>query len=111
MCVAAFGVVEAPPWHWALFLWGVAIGLGASVLIAGIGRHLARRDDVSPERRLRTHRRAVIYAAEWLLLGVLVGILSVVADSPWPDVLLLAALVLVSLLVAAVVANVARRQA
>lgn len=109
-CLAAFIVVEAPAWHWGLFSWGVAVGLLASILIAGVGRRLARRDDVSPERRLRTRRRVVIYAAEWLLLGVLVGFLSVLTDSPWPDLLLLGALMLVTVLVAAVVAKLARRQ-
>lgn len=110
--LAVFVVVVAPTWHWRLFSWGVAIGLGASALIVGIGRRATRGGAVSPGQALRARRHVVIYAAAWSFLGVLAGFGSALVGSAWPDLLLLACLVLtvlIAVLLAAVVSSRRRR--
>lgn len=109
--LAVFVVVVAPTWHWPLFLWGVAIGLGSFALILGIGRRATRGEGFSAERTLRLRRQLFIYATAWLLMGVLAGFGSSMVDSVWPDLLLLAFLILTAVLLAAVVVSVRRRRA
>ena len=109
--LAVFVVVVEPTWDWRLFSWGVVIGLGASALIVGIGRRATSRDGVSVERRVRTRRHLVIYAAAWLLAGVLAGFGSALVESAWPDLVLLAVLMLTLVIAAALIVTVSRRRA
>jgi hypothetical protein len=90
--MAVFVVVVAPAWHWRFFLLGVAIGLGSCALIVGAGRRATRA--LHPERRLRLRRQLLIYGTVWLMAGVLAGFGSAMVDSAWPDLLLLAFLIL-----------------
>jgi len=109
--LAVFVAVVAPTWHWRVFWLGVAIGVGAAALIGGIGHRATRGDGLSPERTLRLRRRLFVYATAWLLMGVLAGFGSSMANSAWPDFLFLAFLILTAALLAAVVVNVRRRRA
>jgi MFS family permease len=109
--LAVFVVVVEPTWDWRLFSWGVVVGLGAAVLIVGIGRRATSGDGVSVERKVRTRRHLVIYAAAWLLAGVLAGFGSALVESVWPDVMLLAFLVLTLVIAAALMVKVWRRSA
>jgi hypothetical protein len=92
-------------------MWGVVLGLVASILIVGIGRRVTGGDGIGLERRLRARRQLVIYAAAWLLMGVLAGFWSAVVGSAWPDLLLLVFLLLTAILLAGLVLNVRRRRA
>ncbi len=106
--LAVFVGVVAPTWVWTLFWWGVGIGVAACVLIGVIGHRATGGDQLSAAERLRTRRQLVIYAALWVLMGVMLGSAAAIADAAWPDFLLVALLAIQALIVA-VVANRLRR--
>ena len=108
VALAAFVAVVAPPWTWTLFWWGVGIGVTASVLIWVIGHRATSGDQLSAAERLRTRHQLVIYAALWVLMGVMLGAGAAIADAAWPDFLLVAFLAIQALTVAVVATRLMR---
>jgi hypothetical protein len=108
--LAVIVLVVGPAWRWGLFFWGALVGLSASALIVGIGWRATAGGTPIAERRRGARRRLAIYAAAWLLMGVLAGFGAALADTAWPDVLLLAFAILTGSLVAAVVIAARRSQ-
>jgi hypothetical protein len=108
VALAVFVEVVAPPWRWTLFWWGVAIGVAASVLIGAIGHRATGGDNVSVAERLRIRRQLVIYAALWVLMGVMLGSGAAIADAAWLDFVLVALLAIQALIVALVASRLRR---
>lgn len=91
------------PWHWPLFLWGLAIGFLDACCIQ-VSQNLASRVDES-EPDERTRRRVRILTVDGLFFGVFAGMFAAMLNS-WIPIILLA--VFTSLLIGAQAVILAR---
>ena len=74
--LAAVGLIVAmhhTHWNWALFIWGIAIGLAGRAIIAGVFRFVTRHHEPTPAQRIRLQRRRRIYTFCWLAAGLICG--------------------------------------
>lgn len=97
--LAAVGLIVAmhhTHWNWALFIWGIAIGLAGLAIIAGVFRFVTRHHEPTPAQRIRLQRRLRIYTFCWLAAGLICGSVSATFDQAWIDIAV-AAYVLITL--------------
>lgn len=73
-------------WNWALFGWGVAIGVVGLAVITGAFRVGLRRDDDTDDQRERLRRRILIYSVMWPIIGIICGAVSAAFDQAWLDI-------------------------
>ena len=87
--LAALGLVVSmhhTNWNWALFFWGVVIGLAGLALITSIIGLVSRRHETTADQRLRLRRRRTLYTFCWIAAGLICGSASAAFNQPWIDI-------------------------
>jgi hypothetical protein len=75
-------ITQSLPFHWPLFLWGIAVGLAGAVWVYLFCSSGIRLNGQRGRLEKLRHRR-VIYTWVWLFIGIEAGMLATMFSLPW----------------------------
>jgi hypothetical protein len=77
------GIVSHGRWNWPIFVVGLGFGVLGALVQLTLTVAVARRPEVTPDRRARAMSRLWVFMLMWVLFGAAIGSLAAGLDRWW----------------------------